>query len=141
MKPLGPQTTILNTYRFCRLLCPRGKFFRYKFFRLHSDKFCQGDFFSKNSMEEPLFKREKKKHLLFPHPWTFYVTFCYGSIWRTKAAQRNSGGHWLFLELSHPLQSVFPTCSRQQWIWEKTSRPSADSMPSQDHNSCTQLGI
>lgn len=67
MKPPWPQAvTLFSTHRFCRLFCPRGKFFRHKFFRFHSDKFCQGDFFSKNSMEKPL--RKKKKPPSFPHP-------------------------------------------------------------------------
>lgn len=75
MKPLGPQATILlSTHRLCRLFCPHGKFFRYQFFRLHSDKFCQGDFFSKNSMEEPLLKKKSIFYFLIHTPLAFSFT-------------------------------------------------------------------
>lgn len=37
-----------------RSLLPRGKLFGYQFFWLHPHKFCQGDFFTQNTMEEPL---------------------------------------------------------------------------------------
>lgn len=35
-------------------LPPRGQLFRHQFFWLHSHKFCQRDFLTQNTMEEPL---------------------------------------------------------------------------------------
>lgn len=89
MKPPGPQAvTLLSTHRFCRLLCPHGKFFRYKFFRFHSDKFCQGDFFSKNSMEKPLMKK-KKSHVHFLTHKSSVLSFTLGQCEEIKQHSGN----------------------------------------------------
>lgn len=92
MKPSGPQAvTLLSTHRFCRLLCPHGKFFRYKFFRFHSDKFCQGDFFSKNSMEKPLMEKKKKSPFHFLTPKSLVLSLLWVST-KKQSSTVESGG-------------------------------------------------